>query len=93
MNSSSRDAFIAPKTCRLLVGFVPDKGVASSSMRFFLLYLLIIERDKERDRRLLLRGFRLPSIDLPSPYTPLAFRPSKSLLKVSFHFLKSFVCS
>ena len=55
--------------------------------------LLIIERVKERDRRLLLRGSKLPSTDLPSPCTPLAFRPSKPLSKVSFYFLKSFVCS
>ena len=60
---------------------------------FLISSLLIIERDKERDRRLLLRGFKLLSTDLPSPHTPSAFRPSKSLLKVSFYFLKSFVCS
>ena len=35
MNSSSQDAFIAPNTCRLLVGSIPDEGVASSSVRFF----------------------------------------------------------
>ena len=39
MNSSSRDAFIAPNTCPPLVGSVPDEGVASSSVRFFLLYI------------------------------------------------------
>ena len=69
MNSLSRDAFIALNTCCLLVGSVHDKGVASSSMRFFLLYtvllpyislissLLIIERDKERDRRFVTSWF------------------------------------
>ena len=39
MNSSSRDAFNAPNTCRPFVGPVPDEGVASSSMRFSLLYI------------------------------------------------------
>ena len=69
MNSSSRDAFIAPNTCRPLVGSVPNEGVASSSVRFFLLYIqcsfLIFSlfhlcwllRETERDHRLLLRGF------------------------------------
>ena len=42
MNSSSRDAFIAPKTCRPLVGSVPDEGVALSFVRFFLLYTVLI---------------------------------------------------
>ena len=37
--------------------------------------------------------YKLPSTDPPSPYTPSAFKPSKSLSKVSFYFLKSFVCS
>ena len=69
MNSLSRDAFNAPNMCRSFVGPVPDKGVASSSVRFFsyiysapssfsfISFLLIIRRDTERDRRLLLHRF------------------------------------
>ena len=70
MNSSSRDAFIALNTCCLLVGSVPDEGVASSSVHFFspiytvllphislISSLLIIERDKERDRRFVTSWF------------------------------------
>ena len=70
MNSSSRDAFIALNTCCLLVGSVPDEGIASSSVHFFspiytvllphislISSLLIIERDKERDRRFVTSWF------------------------------------
>ena len=39
MNSSSWDAFNTPNTCCLFVGPVPDEGIASSSMRFSLLYI------------------------------------------------------
>ena len=39
MNSSSQDAFNAPNTCRPFVGPIPDEGIASSSMRFSLLYI------------------------------------------------------
>ena len=90
MNSLSRDAFIALNTCCLLVGSVHDKGVASSSVRFFLLYIQcsflifllfhlcwLLRETKRETVALLLRGFKLPSTDLPSPYTLSAFRPSK----------------
>ena len=39
MNSSSQDAFNAPNTCRPFVSPSPDEGIASSSMRFSLLYI------------------------------------------------------
>ena len=107
MNSSSRDAFIAWNTCPPLVGSVPDEGVASSSVRFFLLYIqctflifslfhlcwLLRETKREtiacyfvafRFRQQIFRHLTLRQ------YSDL---PSKYLLKVSFHFLTSFICS
>ena len=38
-DSSSRDTFNAPDTCRASVGSVSDESVASSSARFFTLYI------------------------------------------------------
>ena len=107
MNSSSRDIFNAPNTCRPFVGPVLDEGVASSSVRFSLIYiysapssfsfissLLIVKRDRERNRRLLLRRFSFCQHIfrhlILHQYSGL---PSKYLLTVSFNFLSFFVCS
>ena len=102
MNSSSWDAFNTPNTCHPFVGLVPDEGVASSSVRFSLLYiqcsffiflsfhLCWLLRETERETvALLLRRFATPSIYLPSPHIPSVFRPS---FKVSFNSKFPFPC-
>ena len=104
MNSSSWDAFNAPNTCRSFVGLVPDKGVAFSSVHFFsyiysapspfssILSLLIIEKEIERDCRLLLRRFSFRQhIFCHIILRQSSVLPSKYLLTVSFHFLAFFV--
>ena len=108
MNSSSRDAFITPNTCRPLVGSVVDEGVALSSVCFFLLYIqcsflifslfhlcwLLRETKKETVTCYFVVFFSFRQ----QVFRHLTFRqhsdlPSKYLLKVIFHFLKSFVRS
>ena len=104
-NFSSRDAFNAQNTCRPFVGPIPSEGVALSSLHFSFLYiysapssfsfissLLIIERDRERDCRLLLRWLSFRHFI----FHHLIFRQSSGLssrylLTVSFHFLTFFI--
>ena len=98
---------IALNTCRPFVGPIPDEGVASSSVRFFLLYiqcsvlifclfhLCWLLRETKRETvacYFIFFSFRqhiFHHLTLHQ-YSGLL---SKYLLKVSFHFLTSFICS
>ena len=85
--------FLTKASLRLPCIFPPYIYRAPSSF-FFILSLQIIERDKERGRRLLLRQLSFHQ----HIFRHLIFRqssslPSKYLLTVSFHFLTFFVYS
>ena len=107
MNSSSQDAFNTPNTCCPFVGPVPDEGIASSSVRFSLLYvqcsffifpsfhLCWLLRETEREIvALLLRRFSFRQYIFRHLILRLSSGlPSKYLSIVSFHFLAFFFCS